>query len=272
MRSDAHTAMETGLLQLWCARPDDLQDAARHAACVALLNEEENARWQRFRFEADQRQSLLGLALTRVVLAQAVGGDPHALRFTANAHGKPQLVEDCGWKFNRTNTRSLVVCAATQGAEVGVDAEPFSRATQVQRVAEEVCTARELKLMEALKDEPLQQRALAFWTLKEAYGKALGVGLSMAPRKAEFLFDTQGAFHADLEAVQVGESRRWQFGLLYFAEHRIAFCVERRAAWRVQIYCTLPGAWPCEPSDADEVVWSSERLSNAESSCANCWT
>jgi 4'-phosphopantetheinyl transferase len=221
-------------LNLWCACPDDLLSQPVAAACAALLSEDEQARWHRFRFARHAREFLATRALVRTALSHYVPLAPEAWRFQANAHGKPEVEPPCGLRFNLSNSPGLVVCLVSQGAEVGVDVEPYERAQKIAELAPNVFSPRELAQLAALSGPERADRALSLWTLKEAYIKARGLGLSLPLDRFSFLFGGAEGIHL---APSLGdEAARWRFCLLEHAGHRMALMAEQAAAPEVQIW------------------------------------
>ena len=234
MRLDpGYSGIRTGALHLWCAYPDDLlREEAAHA-CAALLSEEERMRWQRFRQEHNRRQYLATHALARTALSCYCGIAPEELRFSANRHGKPALEPDCGMRFNLSNSTGLVVCLVAEGAvEVGVDVEPYVRADQITNVGHKVFSSAEQAQLEVLPPAELLDRSLSLWTLKEAYVKARGVGMSLPLDKIAFLFEGGNQVRLELDPVLSDDPGRWRFWLLDL--RRASHCCNggRRCGWR----------------------------------------
>ena len=231
----------TSALHLWCAYPDDLLQAEAAHACAALLSDEERARWQRFRFEHGRRQYLATHALARTALSRYCGIAPGELRFAANRYGKPALEPDCGLRFNLSNSAGLVVCLiAEEAVEVGVDVEPFTRADQITNVGHRVFSPAERAQLEALPPAEMLNRNLSLWTLKEAYVKARGVGISLSLDKISFLFKGGNKVRLELDPSLGDDPERWRFRLLDYAEHRIAWMAEGAIERELEIWEARP--------------------------------
>src|SRR6185436_18685723 len=82
--------------------------------------------------------------------------------------------------FNLTNTRGLVACAVSVAhAEVGVDAEALDRSGETVAIADRYFSTEEVRALRALPESAQRQRFFAYWTLKESYIKARGLGLRL---------------------------------------------------------------------------------------------
>lgn len=214
-----------GELHLWCARLEDLDDTV-FPRYEALLSESELDRCRAFRFERHRREYLLTRALVRTALSHYLPLAPDEWRFRHNAYGKPAADPPCGLGFNLSNSCGLVACLLASGREVGVDVEPCGRADSVLAVAAEVFSVPELAQLHALAGHAQARRGLALWTLKEAYIKARGMGLSLPLKEFSFLFDEAGAVRLALNPVLADDPGHWRFGLIGHAGHCIAWMAE----------------------------------------------
>jgi 4'-phosphopantetheinyl transferase len=243
-------------LQLWLAYPSDLAEPAIEEACAALLNDAERARAARFRFARHRIEFVATHALTRMALSHAHPLPPKAWSFSVNDYGKPSPVPECGLHFNQSNSLELAVCliarfdvrpearpgiaAAEMGVDVGVDVESFARAEEIVPLAERVFSAAERAQLDALPVSALPDRALSLWTLKEAYIKARGMGLSLPLDGISFLFDGPEAMRFEVAPGVDDEPERWRFCQIDHAGHRIALAVEAQTAGDVEIFEVRP--------------------------------
>ena len=224
--------------------------------CELLLSKDERTRRQRFRFGRNRNEYLITRALVRTTLSRYHSLAPEAWRFQSNACGKPTTDPACGLRFNLSNSVDLVVCLISKGAEVGVDVEPCERAGQIAELASEVFSPLELAQFAALSDHDRLDRALSLWTLKEAYIKATGMGLSMPMNRISFLFGGTEGIRLELYPRLCGEPRRsWQFCLLDHAGHRIALMSETATAPELERWEAQPFLAPPTRLADREVQW-----------------
>jgi 4'-phosphopantetheinyl transferase len=232
--------MDPERLDLWCGYPEDVVNEAARDACALILSEDERARWRTFRFEKRRREYLTSRALVRFALSRYRPGAPEAWRFQVNAYGKPRPDPECGLRFNLSNSSGLVVCLIAHQAEVGVDAEHYERAGEIAQLSQTVFSPLELAQLDPLHGSEKTDRALSLWTLKEAYVKAKGMGLSLPLNKFSFLFGGTAGIRLEVDSRLDDEAERWRFCLVDHAGHRIAIVVERTAASELQIFETRP--------------------------------
>jgi 4'-phosphopantetheinyl transferase len=232
--------MNKDTLQLWLAYPDDVLDRGVAEACERLLSEEERARWEGFKFDRLRREYLATRALVRTALADNHPIAPEGWRFRSNEYGKPAAEPGVGIHFNLSNSRELVVCLIARGAEVGVDVEPFTRASGILEVAPRVFSELERRQLDGLGDRERLARGVSLWTLKEAYIKARGMGLSLPLDKISFVFGGAQEIRLELDRSLKDEPSRWRFCLLDHAGHRVALMVERTADAELEIWEARP--------------------------------
>jgi phosphopantetheinyl transferase len=173
-------------IRVYVARPARV-DAA---IASALVTQEEHAWLQSFRFERDRHEHLVSRALVRASLGHHLHAQPESFRFRLGAYGKPSLEPAHDLFFNASNNRNVVVCALARYEELGVDVEPLSRAGDILEVVETVFSTHEIAVLRKLPLEDQRQRATTLWTVKEAYIKALGLGLSAPVRDITIDLDT----------------------------------------------------------------------------------
>jgi 4'-phosphopantetheinyl transferase len=162
------------------------------AVAYASLDAHERERSGRFVYEHDRKLYVVAHALLRHGLSLASPGTaPGAWRFsTAGKFGKPQLAKPGGpLRFSLSHTQGLAACSVAYGREVGIDVEPRDRKPPV---ASGILSASELLLLRGLAAEAKGEAFFRRWTLKEAYAKALGLGLSMPFDRFSFVFCAQG--------------------------------------------------------------------------------
>ncbi len=144
----------------------------------AQLSNEERARALRFAAIADRQAYLAAHCLKRRMLSRAEPAiDPPAWRFDTGPHGKPAVAERDDLHFNLSHCRGLVACALSRSGPVGLDVEWLGRPAPLE-VAERFFSASETRWLLERPDHARHDAFFRIWTLKEAYIKAVGLGLS----------------------------------------------------------------------------------------------
>jgi len=117
-------------------------------------------------------------AHVRHILAAYTGTSPGAVAFEMRVGGKLQLAGGGPIRCNWTNTGELGLCAVGPDREVGVDAEEVSAVHDALEIGERFFAPVERAALREAAPETRNELFARIWTLKEAYTKAIGVGLS----------------------------------------------------------------------------------------------
>ncbi|MCX7792272.1 MAG: 4'-phosphopantetheinyl transferase superfamily protein [Chloroflexaceae bacterium] len=149
-----------------------------------LLDADEQRRANQFRSPRDGARFAVAHAALRAILAGYLSLEPAAVRFVRHGSAKPAL--DPGMsadlRFNFTHSHDLALCALSRNREVGIDIEQVQPQVPFEAIATTFFSDREQLALASL---PPAQRSRGFyrcWTRKEAFVKALGVGLSLPLR------------------------------------------------------------------------------------------
>lgn len=219
---------------LWCAFPEQIRDPAVLSRYRRLLSTAEAARAQRFHFSADRHRYLVTRALVRTVLARYASATAEQLAFPVNAYGRPGLpaVQDGGRRisFNLSHTPEMVILGLSFAHALGVDVENTGRAPAAAASARGFLSAHERADLAALPEPQRQLRYFQYWTLKEAYVKARGMGLSLPMDQCGFRFSPGGGLDMTIAPGLDDAAARWRFWQLRPApDYLLAVCVERAA-------------------------------------------
>jgi 4'-phosphopantetheinyl transferase len=178
-----------------------------------LLSADEAERSRRFLVEHARRQFLVGRALLRTTLSRYADVAPEAWRFEMNRYGRPDIAEPAEWRgliFNLSHTDGLVACAVGRDCELGVDVENLDRTVDVMELAPSVFAPAEIASLERAPAETRRDLFFSYWTLKESYIKARGLGISLA--LDGFWFDLAGAAPAlHCSGRCPDDPARWRF-------------------------------------------------------------
>jgi 4'-phosphopantetheinyl transferase len=149
------------------------KDVARAAT---LLDAAERDRARSFRFERDRRRFIVRRARLREVLGAASGRDPRDLDFATNEYGKPVLLgSQLCFSASHSAERWLV---AVGMQELGVDCERIDPQIDWRGIGRSLFGPCEVAALEACRPDMVIDAFFSCWARKEAFVKALGVGLS----------------------------------------------------------------------------------------------
>jgi 4'-phosphopantetheinyl transferase len=217
-------------VHVWHLDPERL-DAAALDRCLALASDEERRQAQRFRVESPRRLHLAARALARTCLARYTCVEPRGWRLEAGRWGRPEIAgpPGYGWlRFNLSHTRGRVVCALARDAWVGVDVEDTGRGGRLLDVAHRYFAPAEVEELFSLPEPARVPRFFDYWTLKEAYIKARGMGLALPLSQFAFRLGIPGPIRAEFDAALGDDPEAWQFERLRWPPHHEAALAVRR--------------------------------------------
>ena len=224
-------------VHVWHLLADRLNDTPTLNAVQSLLSSDEQARMNCLRRERDRTLFLLSRVLMRTVLASYLDCPWYDVQFAANDYGKPILhpaVCAPGLHFNLTHSRGAVVLAVSNGREVGVDIEERLRKVEYLALAERFFAHAEWQHLRGLPEAQLAEAFFAIWTLKEAFVKGIGRGLSF-PLDA-FCFDLEVNRLIRFRPLADFVSPDWHFQQFDLSDHHCgAVAVHHPAGGEVQI-------------------------------------
>jgi 4'-phosphopantetheinyl transferase len=222
-------------IHLWLSYCDEVADERLYSACRELLNAAEKEQELRFYFSRDRRRYLMTRALVRTVLSRYVSIDPREWIFSTNAYGRPDIVNaaarDACLSFNISHTQSLIVLGVTKRRALGVDVENVCGREVSTDIADRYFAPQEVAVLTATPLSQQQYRFFEYWTFKEAYLKARGMGLSLPLDKFSFHYPNEHAVEIAIDPELGDDSGRWQFWQFRpTSEYLVAICAERVGA------------------------------------------
>jgi 4'-phosphopantetheinyl transferase len=205
-------------VHVWHLLADDHVGEATLNAVQELLSPEEMTRMRCFRHERDRTLFLLSRGLMRTVLASYLGCACHEVRFAINDFGKPILYRDGPrLHFNLTHSRGAAALAVSREREVGIDVEKRQRDVEYLALAERFFAPCEWQHLQSIAAEQLPAAFFAIWTLKEAFVKGIGRGLTF-PLDA-FCFDLEVNRLIRFRPLADFVSNDWHFHQFELGDH-----------------------------------------------------
>lgn len=169
-------------IKVWTLQVDCIDEPAA-APWRALLDSTEQARADRFVFARHRVQYIAAHALVRTALSSIMPEVPPSdWRLVAGNNGKPVAFRHdtpAPLSFNLSHTDGLVGVAAVASADhaLGFDLEALDRKVTLD-IADRYFRPEEIAWLRSLPEHSRSEGFLRLWTLKEAFIKATGSGLS----------------------------------------------------------------------------------------------
>jgi 4'-phosphopantetheinyl transferase len=166
---------------VWIADP-----AIANPRFLEVLSPAERERMGRFRFERDRLSYLAAHGLARFALsACAPEVAPQEWQFVYGERGKPEVGHPT-LRFNISHTHGLAGCVVAREIDCGIDVETVHRPTDIHRLAQRVLSPAERETLENTPEDAQATLFFTYWTLKEAYVKARGCGISIPLDRCSF--------------------------------------------------------------------------------------
>ena len=189
-------------------------------------------RMKKFRFEMDKRRGLAAEALLNFGIKQLCPGLSFPLTLSRDENGKPSLVflereltllrnegilteEEDGIEFSLSHSGDYAVCAISERQEekLGVDIE--RRRKDEGKIAEHFFCENEVRSIHSAED------FYRFWTLKESFTKAQGLGLGLELNSFEVRIEGNEASYLYPRDPSVFRGRIYE----YAPDYTVAVCV-----------------------------------------------
>jgi 4'-phosphopantetheinyl transferase len=217
MTLDAKMPIASGEIHVWVV---DMR--ASEPQCALLrgwLDAREMERASRIPNLEKRRAFEVAHGVLRCLLGRYLGRDPAAIEFAGEREGKPKLASAEGIEFNMTHSAQWAAFAFSSNCAVGVDIEQVRAVPDLATIMRRVFCAEEAAELMLLSESDRERGFFCCWTRKEAYAKAIGMGLQAG-------FDQfRVAAHPDQPARMI----------------HIGFDAAKAAAWSIDDFPMPPG-------------------------------
>jgi phosphopantetheinyl transferase len=141
------------------------------------LSDQELEKAFKFRFIEDQYRYIVTHATLRTILGRYLKTEPAEIEFVSNTFGKPSLSEKYEKiHFNLSHSKGLSALAFSTKSEIGIDIERIDPKFDFEMIADAHFSKSENHFLHAKKLES-RNRFYTLWTRKEAFLKAVGIGI-----------------------------------------------------------------------------------------------
>ena len=216
---------------VWHVEPESIVDPRRLAQYRSWLSTEEEARRRRFVFEKHRHTFLVSHALVRGVLSRYADVAPADWRFVAGDHGRPEIAADFlggRLRFNLSHTQGMAVLAVVAEVDIGVDVEDADRRELSVDIAERYFAPQETADLFNLHERKRLSAFFDYWTLKESYIKARGMGLAIPLDRFAFRLSPDSPPTISFAAGFDDDPADWQFAQFRpSTRHRVAVAIRR---------------------------------------------
>jgi 4'-phosphopantetheinyl transferase len=229
--------LEAGAVHIW--RASLLVEAGQLRQLRELLSEDELCRAERFLFERDRNRFIAARGLLRKILGRYLDIEPSRLRFRYSEQGKPELAANGAGDnvhFNLSHSSALAFYAIAFGRKVGVDIEQIRADLPDLEIADRFFSPSEVAILRGLAPDRRREAFFRFWTLKEAYLKATGKGLTFGLNQVDVSSCWREQTAVLLPRNGSRESSRWWLQKLFPASDYAAGLAVEEGGYRLECW------------------------------------
>lgn len=146
------------------------------------LSASENKRAERLVTEEMRRIFIVSHAALRAILAVTAGRELKDVAYVCGEYGKPYLEGRPDIGFNMSHSGKKFLIAFTGGCELGADIQREFTDADILAIARQYFSSEERFVIDREPPEEKKRTFFRIWTLKEAYLKMTGTGLSVPLR------------------------------------------------------------------------------------------
>ena len=218
-------------LPLWICNIEDVSPFETHHF-HQTVSENEFKRAHRMHTPELQKRVMLTRFLIRKALS-AYRPDvlPQSWQFEAHAHGKPYTSNPLSTPlfFNISHSTSVITLAFAPFPLIGLDVEHvhMERNHRLMDIAEHSFSEVEVDELKALPMEEQRNHFYRLWTLKEAFIKASGAGLSMGLKSFGFTdIKLKDGSVTNLQLAGKAKNNHGGFSQTQWQTHMLALCIQ----------------------------------------------
>ncbi|MEX2215062.1 MAG: 4'-phosphopantetheinyl transferase superfamily protein [Phycisphaeraceae bacterium] len=206
----------------------DLTTVGNEAELLGRLTPVERARAEEYRVASKRREFIVARSMMRAVLGRLTQCEPLSVTFAYEAKGKPLLdaLSNTGEvTFNLSHSQGMILMATAARRAVGIDVECVRERFSFERLAERFFSPREVATLMGV---PEAQRMRAFylcWTRKEAYLKAMGLGITVALDSFDTVFWPASEARIEASRDEPDAPTRWAMNDLPLGDEHVGTVV-----------------------------------------------
>ena len=168
-------------VDLWLLPVDELTNILREEY-DSILSSKERDFSKQIIIQDEKDLYVSARALLRTLLYRYTNLPTLEWHFEKNSFGRPYIThpqQHRNIRFNISHTSGLVACSISTSHEVGVDIESILQNRNFHKISRDFFSEQEANSLNSIPPHEVKHLFYTYWTLKEAYLKARGIGLSL---------------------------------------------------------------------------------------------
>lgn len=224
--------LDTNKVDIWCVFLSQIHDLKLLTEYQLLLSNEEKNHINNYFFTQDRHRFLVTRVLVRTILSQYALISPTEWIFGKTPYGKPYIMNNNPFtqkiSFNLSHSKDFILLGVTMNRKIGVDIENLCDRPAPLDLVETYFANCEIEFFQKL---PLRQRSeyfFRYWTLKESYLKARGIGLSIPLNLFDFHLHKNSLIEVSMTRQLQDHPSYWKFWHFQPSpEHVASICTEK---------------------------------------------
>lgn len=223
-------------VHVWWLETDRPQPLLEEA--VASLSESDCTKINRHRQHKDQYRQTQSQALLRSILHAYCKISPTQLEWENNDYGKPYLTKPEYARdlfFNLSHSENRILLAVAWNRPVGIDVELKDSEKFDPDLVQRFFSSREQNELRCFPQEEQEAAFFRGWTRKEAYVKAVGLGLQLDLSRFSVSLDFQNP-HLREQQFTPKEQGIWKISNIDVGDEYVATLVAKEEDWTEKIF------------------------------------
>ncbi|MGI0480163.1 4'-phosphopantetheinyl transferase family protein [Geminocystis sp. CENA526] len=174
-----HLIINENNVDIWLINIEDC-DLKEYENYLAILSEDERKKYHNFKLTSQRDRFLINRANLRLILAKYLHINPQEVTFNYSNKGKPSLdflIHNQEIYFNLSHKNNYTVYGIAKH-NLGIDLEKIDDQVKIENIAKRFFCSQEYQHLIQLNKEDSYRYFFTLWTIKEAYLKSIGEGLS----------------------------------------------------------------------------------------------
>ncbi len=148
------------------------------ADAFEIISESEKSKYERFHFAEDKLRFLKARYILRTIASSIhTNCDPKEIQISLNSFGKPYF-NNIPIHFSITHSGQVAAVAFSKHLPVGIDIEHKREVSDMNQLAQRFFADSEVNYLRQFSGEEFINNFFRIWCAKEAYIKAIGLGVS----------------------------------------------------------------------------------------------
>jgi 4'-phosphopantetheinyl transferase len=229
--------MDPDICHVWLVDVGTLESKRWFCTLRDVLSQAELERMSCFVFDQDRNIYAMTHLLARYALTSCAPDiAPNVWVFEQTSSGRPEIAHprmETRLRFNISHTQGFIACIVTAELDCGIDIERINHNIDLASLVNHILTASEIDSIGAQPDSARAESFLCRWTIKEAYAKARGLGLTLPFNR--IAVDLEPPIRVTLEPPRESETSPWQLNSWMTNKYAaaVAICLRRLPLLRV---------------------------------------